>query len=438
MLGIFIITIVVQPYLIIGIILLIISCLWLKNFYIQLSRLSKRKEAIARSPIFSFMSSSVLGTTSIRAFHAEEMMAKKFEHFQDIHSGTCISFLIANRAFGFWLDLSAAAFIVGCILLLTEFRHNVQGAQIGLIITQFNDLLGNLQWFVRQWSELENQMVSVERVLEYTKIQCEEERDKKNLPVNWPNDGNIEFKNVYLKYKKDNPPVLKNLNIVIKANEKIGVVGRTGAGKSSLISTLFQLYPLEGKIIIDDVEVTSIPLSDVRTKLGIIPQEPFLFSNTMRKNLDPFDQHQDDVIWRALQQVELKEVVSDLPGQLQHFISEGGSNFSIGQRQLVCLARALIAKKKILILDEATANVDPYTDGLIQKTIREQFSDCTVITIAHRLNTIMDSDKILVMDDGKVVEFDSPSNLLKIQGGIFRSLVKASGNLGLKSTDAIK
>lgn len=209
--------------------------------------------------------------------------------------------------------------------------------------------------------------------------------------------------------------------------EKIGVVGRTGAGKSSIIQSLFRLAQNEGHIIIDGVDIGLIGLHDLRKKISIIPQEAVLFSGRLRFNLDPFGERTDDELWDSLEQVELKSVVAALPGGIDGKVLDGGSNFSAGQRQLFCLARAILRNNKILILDEATANVDSETDKLIQKTIRSRFADCTVITIAHRLNTIMDSDKVLVVDAGKVVEFDHPFELIK-EDGAFKRLLDQTGS----------
>lgn len=305
---------------------------------------------------------------------------------------------------------------------------DINSGDIGLIITQYIGLIGSLQWGMRQWSELENHMISVERVLEYTKVDMEPTRDKmENLPKDWPEFGQIEFRDLSLSYNVGEPKVLQQLNFVVNSCEKIGIVGRTGAGKSSIITSLFQLYPTTGSIIIDNVDIAKLSLEVLRAKISIIPQEPVLFSGTMRKNLDPFDEYADDILWKALEQVELKEVIAELPAGLNSNVSEGGTNFSVGQRQLVCLARAVIRSNKILILDEATANVDPHTDALIQRTIRREFSNCTVLTIAHRLHTVMDSNKILVMSAGSIVEYDIPYNLLRNSDGYLYRMVEQLG-----------
>ena len=292
---------------------------------------------------------------------------------------------------------------------------------------------------MRQWSELENQMTSVERVVDYINLESEEQvatAAERPPPHDWPKEGRLEFRNVYLMYSQEDSYVLKNVNFMVKSEEKVGIVGRTGAGKSSLIAALFRLTPVEGKILIDDLLIRDYPLYAVRSKISIIPQEPMLFSGTLRKNLDPFDEYTDAELWSALEEVELKTTVMESPSELNTKMSEGGSNFSVGQRQLLCLARAVIRKNKILVLDEATANVDPKTDGLIQKTIRRKFEKCTVLTIAHRLNTVMDSDKVLVMDTGSVAEFDHPYILLQ-KKGMFYEMVQQLGKAMAESLSNI-
>jgi len=295
--------------------------------------------------------------------------------------------------------------------------------KVGLAITQAFSLKGLLQWGVRQWSELENQMTSTERVLEYTKIEPEKKSGDKL--DRWPNNGKINFTSVNLRYSPNSKDILKNVNFVIEPKQKIGIVGRTGAGKSSVISTLFRMYEFKGGITVDGVDINSVSIDLLRSKISIIPQDPVLFSGTMRNNLDPYGQYTDKDLWDALEEVEMKNAVGDLNAN----ISEGGTNFSIGQRQLLCLARAIIRNNVILVLDEATANVDPQTDSLIQRTIKRRFFDCTVITIAHRLDTIMDSDKVLVMDLGNALQYDHPKILLEDREGIFYKMVKEAGLL---------
>lgn len=287
------------------------------------------------------------------------------------------------------------------------------------------------QWGMRQTAELENCMTSVERVAEYIKLEPEppletDERDGKRL-TDWPSSGSIAFSNLSLKYDENSEPILKSLSLSIKSGEKIGIVGRTGAGKSSIIQAIFRLGVNAGVIKIDDIDISKIGLHDLRNSISIIPQDPILFSGTMRDNLDPFQKKTDDELWSALDQVELRTVVSMLANGLDCKMYDGGSNFSMGQRQLVCLARAILRNNKILILDEATANVDADTDKFIQRTIREKFADCTVLTIAHRLHTVMDSDRVLVMEAGEIVEFDHAHNLLKLADGYLRKLVDETG-----------
>lgn len=413
---------------------------YLRLFYVATSRSVKRLEAMARSPVFSHLNASLQGLTTIRAFQAQDILISEFDGHQDAHSSTWYMFLAMSRAFGFWLDLVCLAYIAMVVLSFLFLDLHVFGGNVGLSITQAIGLTGMLQFGMKQSAELENIMTCVERVLEYSRLESEpplESPPGKSPPAPWPKDGKIEFCNVSLSYAPHMPRVLKNVSFKVQPREKVGIVGRTGSGKTSLIMALFRLHEFEGDILIDDIALRNVGLHQFRSKISIIPQEPVLFSGTIRKNLDPFDEFTDDVLWNALEEVEMKDVVKDLTGGLSWKLAEGGSNFSVGQRQLICLARAIIRNNRILVLDEATANVDPQTDALIQTTIRRKFADCTVLTIAHRLHTVMDSDKLLVMDAGVLVEFDHPHVLLGNKHGFFYRMVKESGRITADSLHRI-
>lgn len=285
-------------------------------------------------------------------------------------------------------------------------------------------------------SEVETNIVAVERINEYINVDNEAPwvTDKKP-PADWPKKGEIQFNNYQVRYRPELDLVLKGITCNIKSTEKVGVVGRTGAGKSSLTNCLFRiLESAGGQIIIDGIDIASIGLHDLRGRLTIIPQDPILFSGNLRMNLDPFNKYSDEEIWRALELAHLKSFVAGLQLGLLHEVTEGGDNLSIGQRQLLCLGRAVLRKSKILVLDEATAAVDLETDSLIQTTIRNEFSQCTVITIAHRLHTIMDSDKIMVLDSGKIVEYGSPEELLSNMGP-FYLMAKEAGIESVNHTE---
>ncbi|KAJ8734976.1 hypothetical protein PYW08_014226 [Mythimna loreyi] len=395
--------------------------------YIRTSGAVKRLEGITRSPVFGHVNATILGLATIRSFGAEFLLAEEFDLHQDLHSAAWYLFITCSRSFGYFLDLICLLFII-CVTFSCFMKTDMDGSYVGLAITQSISLTGIFQWGMRQSAEMENQMTSVERVLEYTKLPQEaaiRSSPEKKPPADWPAEGLIHFDNLSLKYSPEGSYVLQRLQFTVAPQEKIGIVGRTGAGKSSVIQALFRLAYLEGAITIDGVDITSIGLHDLREKLSIIPQEPVLFSGNIRKNLDPFDQYPDSVLVEALNNVELQTEGDESP--LYKEVAEGGSNFSVGERQLVCLARAIVHNDRILVLDEATANVDAQTDQLIQTAIRLHFNNCTVLTIAHRLNTIIDSDKILVLDAGRLMEFDHPHILLQNKNGYFRKMVSETG-----------
>nr|XP_020443413.1 LOW QUALITY PROTEIN: multidrug resistance-associated protein 4-like [Monopterus albus] len=415
-------------WILIPVLPLFLFFLYLRRYFLQTSRDIKRLESTTRSPVFSHLSSSLQGLWTIRAFGAEERFQKAFDAHQDLHSEAWFLFLTTSRWFAVRLDGICSIFVTittfGCLLL----RDQLDAGSVGLALTYSVTLMGMFQWGVRQSAEVENMMTSVERVVEYTELESEAPWEtQKRPPPDWPSKGLVTFDRVSFSYSADGPPVLKDLRAVFRPKEKVGIVGRTGAGKSSLVSALFRLSEPQGKIYIDGVVTSEIGLHDLRQKMSIIPQDPVLFTGSVRKNLDPFNQHTDEQLWNALQEVQLKSVVEELPAKLETVLAESGSNFSVGQRQLVCLARAILRKNRILIIDEATANVDPRTDELIQKTIREKFQECTVLTIAHRLNTIIDSDRILVLDAGKITAYDDPYTLLQDPDGIFYKMVQQTG-----------
>jgi ATP-binding cassette subfamily C (CFTR/MRP) protein 4 len=312
---------------------------------------------------------------------------------------------------------------VACIAV----RDTQQAQRVGLALSYVVQLSGELQWAVRQSVEAAILMVSVERMMEYAQVKPEESgRRQFNpdgssvVPNGWPMEAQVTFTDMSLTYPRGEGPVLKNISLDFKAGERIGIVGRTGAGKSSLIGALFRLVetmtgdpPHRGGITIDGIDISKIGMHDLREKMAIIPQEPFLFRGTLRFNLDPFSQHQDVDIWAALEAAELKRMVEGLQGGLDAIVDDNGKNFSIGERQLLSLARAVLRRSKIIVMDEATANVDLQSDRMIQKAIHSLFQGATVFTIAHRLNTVIgDYDRILVLDQGQVMEFDEPWVLL--------------------------
>ncbi|KAM6054990.1 multidrug resistance-associated protein 1 isoform 2-T2 [Chlamydotis macqueenii] len=403
--------------------------LFVQRFYVATSRQLRRLESVSRSPVYSHFNETLLGVSVIRAFEEQKRFIKQNDIKVDENQKAYYPSIVANR----WLAIRLE-FVGNCIVLFAALfavisRNKLSAGLVGLSVSYSLQVTAYLNWLVRMSSELENNIVAVERVKEYAEMEKEAEWSiEQTAPAStWPEEGKIEFRGYGLRYREDLDLVLKNINVTINGGEKIGIVGRTGAGKSSLTLGLFRINEAaEGEIIIDGINIAKIGLHDLRFKITIIPQDPVLFSGSLRMNLDPFDQHSDEDIWRSLELAHLKTFVSSLPDKFNHECAEGGENLSVGQRQLVCLARALLRKSKILVLDEATAAVDLETDKLIQSTIKSQFEECTVLTIAHRLNTIMDYTRVLVLDRGEVVECGSPDDLLQ-EKGIFYSMAKDSG-----------
>ncbi|XP_017108724.1 multidrug resistance-associated protein 1 isoform X6 [Drosophila bipectinata] len=398
-----------------------------QRFYVATSRQLMRLESVSRSPIYSHFGETVTGASTIRAYNVGDRFIEESDAKVDKNQVCKYPSVIANR----WLAIRLE--MVGNLIILFASLFAVLGGQtnpglVGLSVSYALQVTQTLNWLVRMTSDIETNIVSVERIKEYGETKQEapwELEADKSKPKNWPEEGRVEFQNFQVRYREGLDLVLRGVSFNIKGGEKVGIVGRTGAGKSSLTLALFRIIESAGgRIAIDGVDIATMGLHMLRSRLTIIPQDPVLFSGSLRINLDPFEVKTDDEIWKALELSHLKSFVKSLAAGLNHEIAEGGENLSVGQRQLVCLARALLRKTKVLVLDEATAAVDLETDDLIQKTIRTEFKECTVLTIAHRLNTILDSDKVIVLDKGQITEFASPTELLDNPKSAFYSMAK--------------
>ncbi len=387
------------------------------------SREGQRLDSITRSPVFAQFSETLAGVAVIRAFGAERRFERSLLGALETNSRTFYTLVSANRWLGTRIETLGAGVVAAAAIASVATTSSLGAGFVGLSVTYALAITGAMNWAVRMVSQVESNLNSVERIEHYTRLPSERWAGARP-PEGWPSAGEVRFDKVTLRYRPDLPPVARELDCTIRAGEKVGIVGRTGAGKSTLLLSLFRiLEPEAGRISIDGVDVAGLDLAALRSRLAIIPQEPTLFSGTIRKNLDPFAVHDEARLWDALARAALKESVQRLPKGLDTNVHEGGSNFSVGQKQLLCLARALLKDAKVLLLDEATASVDVTTDAWIQRTIREEFRDATVITIAHRLGTVMDSDRIMVMEQGRVVEFDAPEVLMGRSGGHFAAML---------------
>ncbi|KAJ3333987.1 Multidrug resistance-associated protein 1, partial [Blyttiomyces sp. JEL0837] len=391
-------------------------------YFIQLvyrtsSREIKRIESVSRSPLS--------GLSTIRAYREQDRFIDRTQKLVDTNSAPLYLLYTGQR----WIQLRLET--IGNLLVFAVGMY-AAAERMGLALSYLLQTTSLLNMAIFQAVEVEVQLNAIERLVEYTDLAIEEPPTLKppEPPKAWPTNGSITFNKVQMRYHAGLPLVLKGISFEITGGQKIGVVGRTGSGKSSLMQALFRMVTIEGgSIIIDGIDISTIPLKSLRSRLAIIPQDPVLFSGTVRENLDPTNIYNDSEIWAVLERCSMKEAVSSMEGKLEAELVENGENISVGQRQLMCLARAVLQKPKVIILDECTASVDMETDAIIQNTIRNEFADATTLTIAHRLNTIITSDKILYLSHGVTEEFDSPYNLLiERPDSSFAKLVAEAGD----------
>ena len=422
------------PYTLLTFVPVMCVFFFVQRYFQETSRELKRLDATTRSPIYAHFSECLHGIANIRAYKRAKEVNNSLGLKLNSHLRMNLAQFSANRWLSVRLEFLGGSLVFFSCLFVVVGYQQIDASAAGMQLSFALQITSLLNMLVRLTSLAENSFNAVERIKEYSDV--EQERPKADVNDNllegkWPQEGKIEYREVVARYRTDLPPVLKGLSFDIKPMEKVGLVGRTGAGKSSLFLTLFRIVERDdgaGSISIDGVDISSVGLKLLRDSISIIPQEPVLFVGTARFNLDPFDKYSDAEVWRALENAHMKKCIMDSGMGLDMIVEENGSNFSVGQRQLICLARALLKNSKILVLDEATAAVDVETDHLIQATIRKSFSHCSTLTIAHRLDTIIDSDRVLVLDNGKALEFDTPKELLtNPKYSEFAGMVKETG-----------
>ncbi|KAI8975515.1 multi drug resistance-associated protein MRP [Mycotypha africana] len=420
------------PLFMILVIPLGIIYIYIQRYYLETSRELKRLDSVGKSPIYSHFQETISGVSTIRAYEQQRRFMFENECKLDDNQRAYFPSISCNRWLAVRLEflgsiiiLAASAFAVLDVVYGTS---SIDAGLVGLSVSYALSVTQALNWVIRSYCEIETNIVSVERIKEYIDLPTEKYNAVRGVSSMWPEKGLIEFRDYATRYRPGLDLALRDMSFTVKPKEKIGIVGRTGAGKSSLSLSLFRIVEAaKGSIYIDGVDIASLRLFDLRSRLTIIPQDPVLFAGTVRENLDPFGAHDDSELWQALQHSHLQDHISKMDGKLNAVVLEGGENFSVGQRQLICLARALLRRTTILILDEATAAIDVETDAIIQDTIRKQFAHCTILTIAHRINTVLDSDRILVLDKGRISEFDSPKSLIDNKKSIFYSMAKEAG-----------
>ncbi|XP_065866716.1 ABC transporter C family member 8 isoform X2 [Euphorbia lathyris] len=407
-------------------ILAIVGSKYVQDYYLASARELIRINGTTKAPVMNYAAETSLGVVTIRAFKMEDRF---FQNYLKLVDNDAVLFFHSNVAME-WLilrieTLTNLTLFTAALLLIFLPKAVVPPGLVGLSLSYALSITASQVFASRWYCNLSNYMISVERIKQFMNIPPEPPAivEDNRPPSSWPFNGRIELQELKIRYRPNAPLVLKGINCTFKEGSRVGVVGRTGSGKTTLISALFRLVePANGKIVIDGIDICCIGLKDLRTKLSIIPQEPTLFRGSVRTNLDPLGLYSDHEIWEALEKCQLKATVSSLPNQLESSVSEEGENWSTGQRQLFCLGRVVLRRNKILVLDEATASIDSATDAVLQRIIRQEFSDCTVITVAHRVPTVIDSDMVMVLSYGELLEYDEPAKLMRINSS-FSKLV---------------
>ncbi|XP_047546407.1 ATP-binding cassette sub-family C member 8 isoform X4 [Lutra lutra] len=421
----------VTPVFLVALLPLAVVCYFIQKYFRVASRDLQQLDDTTQLPLLSHFAETVEGLTTIRAFRYEAKFQQKLLEYTDSNNIASLFLTAANR----WLEVRME-YIGACVVLIAavtsisnSLHRELSAGLVGLGLTYALMVSNYLNWMVRNLADMEIQLGAVKRIHGLLKTEAESYEGllaPSLIPKNWPDQGKIQIQNLSVRYDSSLKPVLKHVNALISPGQKIGICGRTGSGKSSFSLAFFRMVDMfEGRIIIDGIDIAKLPLHTLRSRLSIILQDPVLFSGTIRFNLDPEKKCSDSTLWEALEIAQLKQVVKALPGGLDAIITEGGENFSQGQRQLFCLARAFVRKTSIFIMDEATASIDMATENILQKVVMTAFADRTVVTIAHRVHTILTADLVIVLKRGAILEFDKPEKLLSRKDSVFASFVRA-------------
>ena len=428
MVGVFLLCIIATPYFIILFIPLGCIFYWCMQYYRATNRALKRLESVSRSPVLSLFEETINGLDSIRGYGVTNKFIEQMCTFMNINTSSYFFYYLSGRWLSVRLDALSCLVVYCAALAIVAFKGTISIVAAGLALVYAMMMTAKLQAVVRNLVDVEGYMVSVERMRHYSTCEMEKINFSIEPKLSWPEDGQITFKNVSMRYRDGLPLVLSGLNLCIGKGEKVGICGRTGAGKSSVMVSLLRLVELSGGCIeIDGIDISQVTMSRLRLGCAIIPQDPVLFSGTLRFNIDPFAEYTDEQVWQALREVQMIDRIQSNPLHLQAIVSENGSNFSVGEAQLICIARALLRRSTVVLLDEATASCDGRTDELIQTVMRTAFKDATVLTIAHRLETIIFYDRIAVVENGQISECASPKDLLSDPSSTFTALVNEMG-----------